>query len=503
MARGGTPDWEQWYNVPYVQSYSFNAFGNQTGTEARHWSSNNDSILQEYTNNRLTTGMFNLYDADGRQTRVQALDGGGGMLETKYDAAGQATFFHRSFAPTGEDEITRHYNGNGREEKREKRSYVETEPDEWEWHDDLDSYFIRSTILGGEVVSEVAHDGSKGRTYVRAAGAEIAWQNKSGSNEEVVFQNWDAAGMSYRTANSSGTSYSNFGSEGAPAELDAMGGNVGTENGITQVPGEGCVGCGVLGWEEPMHVNGLPLRFNLDGMDIPLSMGLAFFAGTDFALIQWQANASVREIGRWMTTVSWNESFGVETETGVHTYTTRLSYSFTTSIVYDTSWTVLGSISRFADLFNRVPTDVKGIEGLRIKSNSAGRTLLERHLTGKCADAMQKLIDAISKIKGTTASSILGLFDDLNLKQKYGGIRFDSPGAGAAEYRSMTGGEQQAGRGGAAWRMHPRGTYNINGSPMTGLSDAFVWVMPFTITTGLFRSPTADAAFVQSQITAR
>ena len=92
---------------------------------------NDYDIDHDYTNNRLTTTHLTpLYDADGRQTQVKEMSD---KLQTTYDGARRPTFFHRDIAPAGESEITRHYDGDGREVKREERNYVETSPDVWQW----------------------------------------------------------------------------------------------------------------------------------------------------------------------------------------------------------------------------------------------------------------------------------------------------------------------------------------------------------------------------------
>ncbi|MBX7054655.1 MAG: hypothetical protein K1X36_06845 [Pyrinomonadaceae bacterium] len=59
-------------------------------------------------------------------------------------------------------------------EKRSVRNYVETSPDVWAWQTEPSDYYIRSTVLGGEVVSNVNWQGEKTRTYVRGGGMEIA-----------------------------------------------------------------------------------------------------------------------------------------------------------------------------------------------------------------------------------------------------------------------------------------------------------------------------------------
>jgi hypothetical protein len=83
-ARGETPTQEQIYDTPYRQSFTFNAFGNLTERDNKLWGLNESNFDLLYTNNRLMTGRFNLYDADGRQTRVQE----NGIIESKYDSRG-------------------------------------------------------------------------------------------------------------------------------------------------------------------------------------------------------------------------------------------------------------------------------------------------------------------------------------------------------------------------------------------------------------------------------
>ncbi len=158
-------------------------------------------------------------------------------------------------------------------EKRSVRNYVETSPDVWAWQTEPSDYYIRSTVLGGEVVTNVNWQGEKTRTYVRGGGMEIAWQNGTSQNGSVVFQHRDPAGASFRSTDTSGGLYTNVYAEGGPAELDQFGTNVGSQNPyIQQSPGETCVGCEIINTEMPMYVNGQPLKTNLDGMNVPVSM---------------------------------------------------------------------------------------------------------------------------------------------------------------------------------------------------------------------------------------
>jgi hypothetical protein len=69
VARDGSPNFEQWYDVPYVRSYTFNAFGTYTGGNNRDWGIPGWDFELEYTNNRWTW-YYGIYDADGRASRT-------------------------------------------------------------------------------------------------------------------------------------------------------------------------------------------------------------------------------------------------------------------------------------------------------------------------------------------------------------------------------------------------------------------------------------------------
>ncbi len=69
-------------------------------------------------------------------------------------------------------------------------------------------HYVRSSVLGNEVVSEVWSNGKKAKTFVRAAGAQLAYQSayyteSSILNEAVIFEYSDASGISKQLSNKS------------------------------------------------------------------------------------------------------------------------------------------------------------------------------------------------------------------------------------------------------------------------------------------------------------
>lgn len=138
-------------NLPYRQSYGFNAFGNLTQRDNLHWGTdywNNRSSNLSYTyeNNRVTNAN-SAYDWDGREIQTSGPDDWSSIT---YDARGMLKTLH-SYHPTI---TTRHYDGYGREGKRERSVWVdnETPPNFREWEEEDDEYFIRSSVLGGAVI---------------------------------------------------------------------------------------------------------------------------------------------------------------------------------------------------------------------------------------------------------------------------------------------------------------------------------------------------------------
>lgn len=424
-AYGQTATGTQLDALPYRQSYTFNAFGNLKERENLHWGANEDFGPYTFENNRNDHGAW-AYDADGRQTAGWS---GNNYVRSTYDAAGQLVV-HNSAVGMSESEVLRFYNGTGSEEKRREREYVETKPDEWEWQESNPTYYIRSTVLGGEVVSDIDYAGRKLRTYVRAAGAEIAWQNWSGTNANVSFQAWDAAGMSYRTTERDGDLFTQAGYEGAPAEMDPAGGNVGKVTHRVQYdPGNYCVGCGVESPYMSMFINGFNVGVTHNGMPISINMFRSMIEGRQFDIMMMQANNSRFNVGL-----------------------PKEPFERPNLFLFDTSGVVNWSV--FGDTLE-----------VRFRDNKDARSALEETLRkGECA---KKLNELLANLKLSTppehrgfdnpvrSSDALELFDDL-AGQKEGGFFFGSTVSEAnARYLDQNpNATLSAGGGGAVFATH-------------------------------------------------
>ncbi len=142
---------------PYRQSFQHDAFGNTTSITSRYWDQLPTTTNSTYINNR-KQGSGITYDADGRLT--QDAD-----LVYEYDAAGRSKSIN---SPNGGKTITPIYDGDGQVIHRT----------EFQWTIPIPNLFqLRSTVLGGKVITELDAQGQKKHTYVYCNGILIARQD--------------------------------------------------------------------------------------------------------------------------------------------------------------------------------------------------------------------------------------------------------------------------------------------------------------------------------------
>ena len=280
-ARGETvaPEYRE-TNLPYRQSYGFNAFGNLTQKNNLHWGvdewgGQSNNLSYTYKNNRIQEPGWN-YDADGRNLQTGFPEE---YATSTYDAVGQMI---RSVSP--QTDALRYYDGEGREIKRKAANLLSTASSSI-WQQQPIKYYIRSSVLGGATVSEVTDNGQKSKTFITAAGSQLAYQEvyNNGSSqpyETVFFEHSDASGMSRRTADKLGNAVAEgINGEGTPVETDPLGNNVGITTPYIQ-PEEFGGGYNpdplypmLQGYfdDEPSYVNGQRQSCSLDGFAISCS----------------------------------------------------------------------------------------------------------------------------------------------------------------------------------------------------------------------------------------
>jgi RHS repeat-associated protein len=170
------------YDGPYSMGVYYDVWGNITLKEG--WGGENPAFTATYTNNR-RNGLS--YDAAGNLTN----DG----VQNSYDATGQqATASYSGYL------LQQYYDG-GRLRGKKVDNGVTT-------------YYLRSSVLGGQVVAELNGSGVWQRGYVYLGGELLAVQQ----NNQVNWVHEDPVTKSKRVTNSAGTVVSTI-------ELDPWGGN--------------------------------------------------------------------------------------------------------------------------------------------------------------------------------------------------------------------------------------------------------------------------------------
>jgi RHS repeat-associated protein len=182
------------YNGPYSHGYQYDKWGNITYREG--WGGANPSFTASYTNNK-RDGMT--YDVTGNLTN----DGGQSFT---YDATGQqATASYSGYL------LQQIYDGDRLRVKKVENS--------------TPTYYLRSTVLGGQIVAELSSAGALARGFVYLGGQLLAVQQ----NNQVSWVHQDPVVKSKRVTNGAGNVVSTV-------ELDPWGGDTSRSNNETFQP---------------------------------------------------------------------------------------------------------------------------------------------------------------------------------------------------------------------------------------------------------------------------
>lgn len=167
---------------PYAQTYQYDQWGNMTAREG--WGGENPSFSTVTHINNKRNGLT--YDAVGNLTND-------GLQTFTYDATGQQ-------ATASQGGLQQYYDGDGLRGKKVENTTT--------------TYYLRSSVLGGQVVAEMSSGGAMQRGYVYLGGQLLAVQQQNA----VSWVHQDPFVKSKRVTNSAGTVVSTV-------ELDPWGGN--------------------------------------------------------------------------------------------------------------------------------------------------------------------------------------------------------------------------------------------------------------------------------------
>jgi YD repeat-containing protein len=282
-ARGST-DYPE--NIPYRQTYSYDAFGHLTGRSSNHWIATY-SISDTYANDRNENWT---YDAAGNL--LVATD-----QTNTLDAAEQVT----KVEVTGDSRTMQDFDGVGH--------VVHQRAEIWSgssYYLDSEKYLIRSSVLGGAVVTETKPDGGKARSFVHAGGTVIAWQtNYYPYYGELV--NWihqEPSGASSRSTNSTGAVVISalYGAGAEPAELDPVGADAGTINPYTdpEIPpddGTGSSSQSTTAFGAPWHPRA---TYSIDGLRVEPEFYIHFGQWNHVSAFTGLMFAAERSVNRFL-----------------------------------------------------------------------------------------------------------------------------------------------------------------------------------------------------------
>jgi YD repeat-containing protein len=193
---------------PYNETFSYDGFSHLSSRHSNIWSWVSPySIPDSYLNNRSSNSD---YDADGRM--LGSID-----ATYSYDAAGDI-----STVGTDDPQSTtaRALDGDGQQVKTIESTYNENSQS---WTTTT-TYYVRSTVLGGQVLTELNESGAKHRTFVYVGSQVLATQEIFSyyGTQGVTWEHRDPSNATFRTTMTTGdiSEYTELDPTGADATSD-------------------------------------------------------------------------------------------------------------------------------------------------------------------------------------------------------------------------------------------------------------------------------------------
>jgi hypothetical protein len=152
---------------PYRQTYSYNFWGDTTSRVNRFWSQNSTHTESYVATTGRNANTIWQYNASGNLTQDFS-------LEYRYDATGNSVYTgHIDLNQTGARYVFETPDGDGRTARRVESTNVGGQSAF------TDTYYLRSSALGGKILTIIRDTGGKMRGLVYAGGSVIAEQISS------------------------------------------------------------------------------------------------------------------------------------------------------------------------------------------------------------------------------------------------------------------------------------------------------------------------------------
>ncbi|MDM7924072.1 MAG: FG-GAP-like repeat-containing protein [Pyrinomonadaceae bacterium] len=221
---------EEEMEEPFTQIIQYNAFGNMTERTNEIWGSE-ASFTASYTNGRKTGGN-EIYDRAGNL--VDKTTASNNYNRWRYDAAGRnhetvMRWYQSIPTPTRDSTqtIAKIFDGDGLDVQRvDTDNWFSTFPTNTSGTVTSSEYYVRSTVLGGQIITKLDGDAEKKVTFVYAGAAVLAEQRVIGTTPGVYWLHEDIVTGSYSKIDSLG----NYGglADDSPTnvEYEPLGGRV-------------------------------------------------------------------------------------------------------------------------------------------------------------------------------------------------------------------------------------------------------------------------------------
>lgn len=217
---------------PFTQSITYNAFGDMTGRTNETWGAQS-TFTASYTNGRKTIGN-EIYDKSGNL--VDKTSGTNRYERWKFDEAGRnietVYRWHTTFGSPQIDTtqtIAKTSDGDGQDVKRlDTNSGFVTYPAYESWTNTETEYYVRSTVLGGKVVTKLDENAAKKVTLVYPGSRVFAEQRVFSGTSAVFWRHEDIATGSYSKVGVNGQPGGYFEDSPDTVEYDPLGGSIAT-----------------------------------------------------------------------------------------------------------------------------------------------------------------------------------------------------------------------------------------------------------------------------------
>jgi YD repeat-containing protein len=445
-------------NRPYKQSFVYDALGHLTERPVNKLWSEQGGVFspaqQTYVNERNTAWT---YDADGNLTDSGAVD-------YTFDAAGQTSRFVSltNIPPDGQPvgvyavslDVMQTFDGDGRAARKVAVNTILNSDPEANETITKTSYLLRSSVLGGKVVSEIGSE-SEQRGFVYLGDTVLALQDRT--TQTVKWEHRDADNASIRMTSNNGTVQSE-----EMAELDPLGSNAGLSAPVTPSPAQYWKMSGYPGLGSP----GTSMTCIMDFIPTPCSeVSRAMGSGigvqcenNNCSQVNYDLNNGK---GGFEFFRAYNDGFSgyvpVDgTYQGNGNFMAPSVGAGSLDELADYAAPPLGRSPEYGGSFTepqkptQVPVPVGGTEGLE--------KLLRKLLVGHCKKAMEGIIDKIATSSGYAASStdLMQLFKSLTAQTGGGGVFADIRSEAINDYvprESAIIQQEPPGGGGLSWMV--------------------------------------------------